>query len=157
MRNRLRMKTKPHFMSKSLLLLKDARVKRSVGILLLLLWCCGTGWSYSAVASPQELVVKGKVADESGGGMPGVNVLVKGTSTGTTTDAEGRYSLAVPSSGDVTLVYSFIGYLSQEQAVGSRSTIDVTLALDIMELTEVVVVGYGTQEKRDVTSAISSI
>jgi TonB-linked SusC/RagA family outer membrane protein len=150
MRNRLRMKTKPQRMSKSLLSLKGPWVKRSAGILLLLLWCCAPAWS-------QEIVVKGRVADDSGAGMPGVNVLLKGTSAGTTTDADGRYSIGIPSSGETVLVFSFIGYTTQEQVVGSRSTIDLTLVPDILELTEVVVVGYGTQEKRDVTSSISSI
>src|SRR5689334_5347022 len=149
MRNRLRIKTKPHFMSKSLLS-KQPRHIRALG-LLLLLWCCSvTAWS-------QDRVVTGSIKDDAGIGMPGVNVLLKGTTTGTTTDADGRYSLSVPAGGDPVLVISFIGYLTQEQAIGSRSTIDVTMAVDVVQLSEVVVVGYGTQQKRDVTSSISSI
>jgi TonB-linked SusC/RagA family outer membrane protein len=137
-------------MSKSLLTMKEPGGIRALGILLLLLCCAGTAWS-------QDRVVTGRVADDAGSGMPGVNVLVKGTSAGTTTDADGRYSLAVPASSETVLVYSFIGYLTQEQAVGSRTTVDVQLAVDVVQLSEVVVVGYGTQQKRDVTSSISSI
>ncbi len=106
----------------------------------------------------QASTVTGKVIDESGVGMPGVNVIVKGTSNGTATDSNGAYTLRLTS--DQTsgiLVFSFIGYLPQELAIDGRTTINVTLATDLQRLSEVVVVGYGTQEKRDVTSSISSI
>jgi TonB-linked SusC/RagA family outer membrane protein len=105
----------------------------------------------------QDQLVRGRVVDDAGSGMPGVNVIVKGSSSGTTTDADGRYSLNVPGAANATLVFSFIGYLPQEQPVGSRSTIDVSLAVDVVQLSEIVVVGYGTMEKRDVTSSISQI
>lgn len=131
---------------------------KTLGLLLLLFWCCAPALASSNYFQT-EVVVKGRIVDNTGAGMPGVNVLLKGSSTGTTTDADGRYTLGIPSSAasDAVLVFSFIGYASQEQAVGSRSNIDVTLDPDITQLTEVVVVGYGTQEKRDVTAAISSI
>jgi TonB-linked SusC/RagA family outer membrane protein len=106
----------------------------------------------------QQNVIQGKVLDDTGVGMPGVNVLIKGTSNGTTTDVEGAYKLNI--SGDQaagTLVFSFIGYTTQEQPINNRSSINVTMVADVSELSEVVVVGYGTQEKRDVTSSISSI
>lgn len=106
----------------------------------------------------QALTVTGKVTDETGTGMPGVNVIVKGTSNGTTTDAEGVYRIelnADQASG--VLVFSFIGYAAQEQPINNRSTINVSMAADVSELSEVVVVGYGVQEKRDVTSAISTV
>ncbi len=106
----------------------------------------------------QSANVTGKVTDEAGLGMPGINIIVKGTSLGTTTDSEGTYNLGVP--GDqsaATLVFSFIGYTTQEVAISNRSTINVTMAADVTALTEVVVVGYGTQEKRDITASISSI
>ena len=90
--------------------------------------------------------------------MPGVNVIVKGTSIGTTTDAEGAYRLSVTTEQAAgTLVFSFIGYTPQEQPINNRSSINISMVADISELTEVVVVGYGTQEKRDVTSSISSV
>ena len=102
--------------------------------------------------------VSGRVADEAGVGMPGVNVLVQGTSNGTTTDADGRYRLSIPSDQSAgVLVFSFIGYANQEIPINNRTVIDVTMIADVQSLTEVVVVGYGTQEKRDVTAAISQI
>ncbi|MEO5976467.1 MAG: SusC/RagA family TonB-linked outer membrane protein, partial [Chryseolinea sp.] len=106
----------------------------------------------------QSLTVNGKVTDENGQGMPGVNVLVKGTANGTTTDADGAYVLkltADQTSG--TIVYTFIGFAPQEQEINSRTTISVALKPDLQQLNEIVVVGYGTQEKRDVTSSISSL
>lgn len=138
-------------MSKSLPLLQNPRKLKSAGVLLTLLLCCAT------TLFAQDQLIRGRVVDDSGSGMPGVNVIVKGTSAGTTTDAEGRYSLNVPGAANATLVFSFIGYLPKEEAVGSRSTIDVQLAVDVVQLSEIVVVGYGTQEKRDVTSSISQI
>lgn len=102
-------------------------------------------------------VVTGRVtSSEDQQGLPGANVLIKGTATGTVTDASGNYSIQV-SGADATLVFSSIGYSTTEVAVGGRSVIDVSLRLDVTQLSEVVVVGYGTQEKRDVTAAISSI
>jgi len=143
-------------MLKPLLPAKGPRFGKTLGFLLIALWCFSavTAFSYQ-----NEVVIRGRIVDNSGSGMPGVNVLLKGSSTGTTTDADGRYALSLPASevSNAVLVYSFIGYSSQEQVVGSRSTIDVTLETDITQLSEVVVVGYGTQEKRDVTAAIGSI
>src|SRR5690349_18590204 len=91
-----------------------------------------------------QSTVTGKVTDENGSGMPGVNVLVKGTATGTSTDANGAYSLTA-SESDV-LVFSFIGYTTEEISVGTRTTIDIALTASIESLSEVVVVGYGTQK-----------
>ena len=106
----------------------------------------------------QTDAIRGRIVDDTGAGLPGVNIIIKGTSNGTTSDADGRYVLNLPSGfSDGTLVFSFIGFSTQEQPIGGRSTIDVTLAADITALSEVVVVGYGTQEKRDVTASISSI
>lgn len=114
--------------------------------------------SSSATALFQGDVVRGKVSDDSGAGLPGVNIIIKGTSSGTTSDADGNYSLNVPaSSADGTLVFSFIGFATQEQPISGRTTINVTMAPDVQALSEIVVTGYGTQEKRDVTAAISSI
>ncbi|QHT71467.1 TonB-dependent receptor [Rhodocytophaga rosea] len=100
--------------------------------------------------------VKGKVTDETGQSLPGVNVLVKGTTNGTTTDSDGIYNLTAPDANS-TLVFSYIGYATQEIAIGNRTTIDVTLTADIQSLSEVVVTGYSTQAKRDITSAVSVI
>ncbi|MBL0744539.1 SusC/RagA family TonB-linked outer membrane protein [Chryseolinea lacunae] len=99
--------------------------------------------------------VSGKVIDNEGVGMPGVNVLLKNSTTGTTTDADGRYVLSIPESAqNPVLVFSFIGFDSQEQTVAGRSAIDVSLAPNIQALNEVVVVGYGTAKKSDVTGAL---
>jgi TonB-linked SusC/RagA family outer membrane protein len=106
--------------------------------------------------SPNALGISGTVKDESGNGIPGVNVLLKGTTTGTNTDAKGAYSITVPD-GNGTLVYSFIGYLTQEVPISNRSTIDVSLQADVKALSEIVVVGYGTQKKESLTGAISSV
>lgn len=100
--------------------------------------------------------IAGKVTDESGVPLPGVNVLLKGTTTGTTTDAEGKYSLNVID-GNGTLVFSFIGYTTEEAVIGNRTVIDISLVADIKSLSEVVVVGYGTQKRQEITSAIASV
>jgi TonB-linked SusC/RagA family outer membrane protein len=103
-----------------------------------------------------DVTVAGRVTGDNGEGLPGVNVLIKGTTTGTTTGTDGSYSLSVPD-GNTVLVFSFIGYLSQEVAVGNRTVVNVQLATDTKALSEVVVVGYGTQQKKDVTGAIASL
>lgn len=104
----------------------------------------------------QGLTVTGKIIDEKGEPLPGANVLVKGTTVGTTTDAGGSYSLSL-SDGNVILVFSFIGYTSKEVAVNNQSRIDVNLDPDIIALSEVVVTGYGTQSKRDITGSVATI
>lgn len=112
----------------------------------------------SAVAAwGQEIDVRGKVTSSTDGSpLPGVSVLVKGTSTGTTTDIDGQFSLKVPGA-ESTLVFTFIGYASQEEVVGSRTRIDVNLATDVTELNEVVVVGYGSVKKTDLTGAVATV
>ncbi len=97
-------------------------------------------------AAAVDFTVTGKVTDFTGSGLPGVSVMVKGTTIGTSTDGDGVYKLNVPS-GDVTLVFSFIGYATEEVVVNNQTNVDVMLSEDIMSLNEVVVVGYGTQEK----------
>jgi TonB-linked SusC/RagA family outer membrane protein len=104
----------------------------------------------------QSFIVSGTVKDESGASIPGVNVLLKETATGTVTDADGKYSLEVPSSESI-LIFSFIGYLAQEVNVGQQTNVDVLLVADITTLSEVVVVGYGTQEKVNVTGSVGSV
>ncbi len=93
--------------------------------------------------------------DDVGAPLPGVNVAIKGTTRGTSTAADGRYSLEVPENS--TLIFSFVGLVSKEVTVGNHSVIDVTLMPDPNQLQEVQVVAYGEQRKRDVTGAISSI
>jgi iron complex outermembrane receptor protein len=104
----------------------------------------------------QERQISGRVtSQEEGSPLPGVNVLVKGTSSGTVTSPDGVYQ--INAADNAVLVFSIIGYTSQEVTVGNRSTIDVQLATDIRSLSEVVVVGYGVQEKKEITSAIASV
>ena len=99
--------------------------------------------------------VSGVVSDASGP-IPGVNVLVKGTTTGTQTDFDGNYSLDV-GSPDAVLVFSFLGYATQEIPVNGQTTINVTLAEDIAQLNEVVVVGYGSTTKKEITSSVTKV
>jgi TonB-dependent starch-binding outer membrane protein SusC len=103
-----------------------------------------------------DIVVTGRVTDENSSPIPGANILIKGTAIGTTTDAEGKFSLHAPDA-DAVLVISFIGFVSQEIVVGNQTEINVALKADIQQLGEVVVVGYGTQKKASVTGAISSV
>jgi TonB-linked SusC/RagA family outer membrane protein len=103
-----------------------------------------------------DLTVSGQVVDENNVPLPSVNIIIKGTNTGVTTDAEGRYNLTVPDE-DAVLVFSFIGYLTQEIRVGSQTTINVAMVPDISTLSEIVVVGYGTQKRSSVTGAVSSV
>ena len=100
-------------------------------------------------------VVTGKVTDESGEPLVGVGIQVKGTQAGAMTDLDGVYGLEV--GPNATLVFSYIGFMTQEVAVGSRKTVNVVLAEDNMRLDEVVVVGYGTARKKDVSGAIQSV
>jgi TonB-linked SusC/RagA family outer membrane protein len=102
-----------------------------------------------------DITIKGRVLDEKGAGLPGVNVVVRGTTTGTQTDADGRYTIKAPDNS--TLVFSFLGYLAQEVAVGGRDAVNITLQPDNKTLSEVVVVGYGVQEKKLLATSISSV
>lgn len=100
-----------------------------------------------------DITVRGVVKDETGELLPGVSVLLKGSQTGTTTDAAGKFSLNVPNR-DAVLVFSFVGYLTQEAVVGNLSALDITLEVDQKILEEVVVVGFGTQKKQSVVGSI---
>lgn len=100
--------------------------------------------------------ITGTVTDESGTGLPGVNVVVKGSTQGTTTDADGKFKISVPDNR-ATLVFSSVGYLKQEIAVGSKTSLSVKLLPDDQTLSEVVVVGYGSQLKKEVTGAVQTV
>ena len=103
----------------------------------------------------QDKTVSGSVRDESGTGIPGVNVVEKGTTRGAITDQDGKFSLQV--SDNATLVFSFVGYQSKEVPVGPESIIDVTLEADVTTLSEVVVTGYSTEKKADLTGAVAVV
>ncbi|HEV7346910.1 TonB-dependent receptor [Telluribacter sp.] len=110
----------------------------------------------SGMAAPADRTLNGKVTDEEGGSLPGVSVLVKGTQRGTVTDQNGQFQISV-TDRDQVLVFSFVGYTSQEVPISNSSTYTVKLAADIKALSEVVVIGYGTQKKSDLTGAVSSV
>lgn len=108
-------------------------------------------------ASAQQRVVTGKViSEEDGQGLPGATVLVKGTTVGTTTDLDGNYSINVPAGSNV-LVYSFVGLRTIEESIGNRSVINITLVQEASQLSEVVVVGFGSTTKGDLTGNIASV
>src|SRR5690606_33833164 len=102
-----------------------------------------------------EVSVSGRVTDSQGGPIPGVTVSVQGTSIGTATDMDGYYALVVPE-GSI-LVFSFIGYETQTHALDGRSVLDVMLIEDMASLEEVVVIGYMTQRKADLTGAVAVV
>ncbi len=110
----------------------------------------------SGSVQAQSQVITGKVSDELGNDLPGVNILVKGTNIGSTTDANGSFTLEVKDPSG-TLIASFIGYLTQEVPLSNRTRVSITLQPDVQQLSEVVVVGYGTQEKKDLTGSVSSV
>src|SRR5690606_6460233 len=101
------------------------------------------------------LTVRGTITDEAGIPLPGASVIEKGTNNGTIADFDGNFTIEVES--DAVLQISYLGYRSQEIAVDGRTSIDVRLVLDVAQLEDVVVVGYGTQRKSDVTGSISSV
>lgn len=107
-------------------------------------------------AVAQDQSISGTVSDENGDPVPGVNVIVKGTSSGTVTDVSGEYRMNVPETAEA-LIFSFVGYTSQEIEIGNRSTLDVQLATDAHQLSEVIVTGYTTQKKKDLTGAVGIV
>jgi TonB-dependent SusC/RagA subfamily outer membrane receptor len=118
-------------------LAKKNRMQFLVGLLVL----------FSFEVLSQNRIVIGKVSSPSEGPLPGVSVLVRGTTIGTVTDANGLYNISVPSNSD-SLVFSFIGYASQSQFIGNRTTIDVNLAVEAKQLSEVVVTALGIQKEK---------
>jgi TonB-dependent SusC/RagA subfamily outer membrane receptor len=116
----------------------------------LLLFMAGTVYG-------QQLTVRGEVTDSrTGETLPGVNIVVQGTLTGTISDANGNYSINVPSANS-TLVFSYIGYAALSVQVNGRTTLNVSLTEEAEALEEIVVIGYGTQKKADVTSSIATV
>ncbi|CAG5067582.1 TonB-dependent receptor P26 [Dyadobacter sp. CECT 9623] len=105
---------------------------------------------------PEQKKVSGTVIDEKGAGLPGVSILVKGTSSGTTTNVDGSFALDNVED-DAVLIFSFVGYIAQEVPVGAQTTLNISLKPDQRDLDELVVVGYGTQKKVNLTGAIATI
>ena len=112
--------------------------------------------SVTWTALAQDRKITGSVQDAKGGGIPGVSVAVKGTTTGTTTDGNGAYSITVKSN-NAELVFSSVGYVSKTTSVANRSTINMILDEDVSQLSEVVVTGYTSQRKKDITGAVSVV
>ena len=104
----------------------------------------------------QTITVTGTVTDQDGLPIPQVSVVIEGTTTGVLADIEGKYRINVPSS-EVILEFRYLGLVTQKIKVGSRTVIDVVLQPDVANLEEVVVVGYGSQERKEITSAVTSI
>ena len=103
----------------------------------------------------QDRVITGKVTTDDGSALPGVSISVKGTSRGTTTGSDGTYKISVPN--NATIGYSFVGFTKQELKIGAKTVVDILMASDVSDLEEVVVVGYGTVKKQNLTSAQSNI
>jgi TonB-dependent starch-binding outer membrane protein SusC len=111
----------------------------------------------TSLAWAQERTISGRVTSaDDGSALPGVNVLVKGTAQGTITDSDGAYRISLPG-GSGTLSFSFVGFVSQDVEVGNRAVVDVRLATDVTQLSEVVVTGYSSIEKRQLSAAIASV
>ena len=106
--------------------------------------------------STYEKRISGKVTDDNKEPLPGVNVVVKGTTTGTVTDVDGNFQLSAPDNAQ-TLVFSSVGFVSKEVSIGNQSVLDVQMEPDVKALSEVVVVGYGTQKKEDLTGSVASV
>lgn len=110
----------------------------------------------SVLSVMQGKTIKGQILDETGESMIGVSVLVKGTTIGTVTDFDGNYTLEVPSGKNI-LEISYIGYKTKEITIGNNSLINIKMEPDTQALDEVVVIGYGTVKKRDLTGAVASM
>lgn len=136
----------------------NARHLRKIWWLAILLLSLFTGTATVHAATPfSDITIQGRLTSaEDGTAIPGVNIIVKGTSIGTTTDADGKYTLSVPNA-DAVLVFTFIGYKTQEVVVGTQTTLDIALTSDVETLTEVVVVGYGEQKRETLTGSISQL
>ena len=110
----------------------------------------------SWVSFGQDRKVAGKVQDSGGQGIPGVSIVVKGSTVGTTSDGNGSFSINVKSS-NAELTFTSVGYVSQTVAVGGKSTLAITLADDVSQLSEVIVTGYASQRKKDITGAVTVV
>ncbi len=116
-----------------------------------------SGAKTNVSAQQQTVTVRGKITDNQGEPLPGVNIVMKGNrQVGAISDIDGNYSIYVPS-GNETLVFTYVGFQQQEVALAGRSTVNITLSADSRALDEVVVVGYGTQKKENLTGAVSSV
>ena len=116
-----------------------------------------TGFIPREITLPVDRQVTGRVTDENNSGLPGVSIVLKGTQRGTTTNTEGRFEMNIPETGSPLLVFSFVGYTSQEVAVGSQNNLSVSMVPENKLLNEVVVIGYGAVKRKDLTGAVAQI
>lgn len=131
-----------------------------LSLVVLIIVLTGNYESLSAAFPYQQQLreLSGIVTDEAGEAVPGVNVVIKGTNVGTVTNLDGEYTLSLPENGENSiLVFSFVGFITQEVQVSGQTVVNAELALDLMNLQEVVVVGYGTQKKESLTAAVANI
>ncbi len=105
----------------------------------------------------QPITITGKILDEIGAPLPGVSIMIKGLTMGAVTNLEGEYTIQVPDPSTAVLVFSFVGYFAQEISIGDQTTIDITMDLDVVGLEEVIIVGYGTQKKVNLTGSVTSV
>ncbi|KAF0238049.1 MAG: TonB-linked outer membrane, partial [Prolixibacteraceae bacterium] len=112
--------------------------------------------SFSNGLYAQQKTIRGKVTDTGNNPLPGVSVVVKGATIGTVTNVDGDYELIMPADA-ATLMYSYIGMRTQEVAIGTQTTINIVLAEDLVGLDEVVVIGYGTRLKEEITGSVSTV
>jgi TonB-linked SusC/RagA family outer membrane protein len=141
-----------HFVS---LLLHIKRICIVMGLTIVLL-LSGSVQIIAASADDQQKTVTGKITDNSGAPLAGVNVLEKNTTNGVIADAEGKFSISVASPNSI-LVFSFVGYETHEAAVGAQSIVNVSLTLALTGLDEIIVVGYGTQQKRAISGSVTKV
>jgi len=141
-----------HFVS---LLFQFKKLNIVIGLTIVLL-LSGSVQIFAAATEVQQKVVKGRITDETGAALAGVNVLEKNTTNGVIADIDGNYSISVSSSTAV-LVFSFIGYESLEAVIGSLSSLDITLKQRLNTIDEVVVVGYGTQQKKSISGSVTKV
>ena len=129
-----------------------------MGLVLILIMIISSHFpgSYAYAGDLQQIQVTGTVTDDNGAPLPGVNVIIKGTTIGTMTDINGKYTIAAPDRSSF-VVASFIGYVSVEVPVGNRNVIDITLKTEATALDEVVVIGYGTQKKVNVIGSVTTV
>jgi len=125
--------------------------KMCLAVSYLLFYVCYAGEVLAQ--APNSTIVSGKVTDENGEELPGVSIKVKGTTLSTSSDSKGSFKIASP--GSATLVFTYIGFVNQELNVQNRNSINVQLKADSKALDEVVVVGYGTQRKVNLTGSFS--
>jgi iron complex outermembrane receptor protein len=136
--------------------MNSKKVKFRISTILLVLYLLFGVTSPSVAQQPERKVISGKVVDESNEPLPGVSIVIVGTTTGTITDGNGNYSLTIPS-GSRELKFSYIGFEARQMAIPTGTLLNVQMKSDTQAIADVVVIGYGTQRKSDLTGSVSSV